>query len=654
MKSLITLLWFTCSLAQANFIAEVVKLRGKVTKLDPGAQSISKVSKGTKLREDTSLVTGKKSMLRVKFKDGSVVTAGPNSKIVIVEGKKDRGGIVSLLTGRMRAKIQKDKKVKDAKNKFFVKTRSAAMGVRGTEFEVVYNQANQATSLVTLEGNVAMTKVETGKDKLKKVEKQLKEIEKKKKLSKEEKRKVQAELMNKATAEEVKKFVGTKEKIDAKKLDDVLEKSYKVEVKKGRFAGATQHLSKVSEPVKISPVQFKVLRENEELVAKKKSKKVNVEKSVAANVVKDVAKEMNDVDTKDPHPEGFYDKKTDRFAPKSGGFIDMETGLYVPPTKEAKFDKELKVFVATEKQGYVDSETGDYIPPEGLKLDARKGFIVDEKAIKSPKKLKVAKENLVAMRGELNEDISHGINLGKDKEESKVIAKKILSEKKRMQAYEYPFKITLDQRVRSHRVNIDRGSNIEASGKTSSLTRLSLIQGLGGQWQLFQNLGLKRAEYDFGTSLGQNDSLNDSHFIEAGFMYYPSYDFKLLTSVITEEDPILRQNSSGQFRIFGENIVKLRAGFEYLALTKFNFDFTISASAKFLFAKSLDNEDNDGIGGRLSTGLGANITAIAEYRFFSGWTGYILAEHDYERQDSIEYNQKRLNSSIGGGLAYRF
>ena len=41
-----------------------------------------------------------------------------------------------------------------------VKTRSAVMGVRGTKFQATYNPANKNTSLITVEGKVAMVKKE--------------------------------------------------------------------------------------------------------------------------------------------------------------------------------------------------------------------------------------------------------------------------------------------------------------------------------------------------------------------------------------------------------------------------------------------------------------------------------------------------------------
>ena len=66
-------------------IAKVLKIRGAVTKLLPGATQATLVQEGDDLLEDTSIVTGEKSFIKIKFIDKSELNMGPESKIVIAE-----------------------------------------------------------------------------------------------------------------------------------------------------------------------------------------------------------------------------------------------------------------------------------------------------------------------------------------------------------------------------------------------------------------------------------------------------------------------------------------------------------------------------------------------------------------------------------------
>ena len=48
------------------------------------------------------------------------------------------------------------------KSKFFIKTRTAALGVRGTEFQTMYQPDAMRTGLLTFKGEVAIKKIEPG------------------------------------------------------------------------------------------------------------------------------------------------------------------------------------------------------------------------------------------------------------------------------------------------------------------------------------------------------------------------------------------------------------------------------------------------------------------------------------------------------------
>ncbi len=359
-------------------IAEIVKLRGEASQLSPGARLARAVSLGDKLIEDTSILTGPKSFIKIKFIDDSEVNLGPESKIVITEMKKNSVGIISLLKGRIRTEVKKD--TSKNSNKFFIKTRTAAMGVRGTDFQTIYNPDNKMTSLLTFTGEVAMAKVD---------EKTYKKLED-----------APEQVVER---NEVTKVPEIKE-IPAKKLDEVqelnkiLKSSTTVLVPPGQSSFSSESLKKTSLPVKISPIQLEALYKNHDL-QEKTAVNVNLQQAADSMNFKPTLKTANQV----APAEGLYNAKTGDFAPKSGGFIDINTGLYVAPDSEAKLDEKTGTY-ATKKIGDIDADTGQYVAPKGLILDAKKGFILEGENEKKPE--------LLALKEDMNKMIAKDIVVG--------------------------------------------------------------------------------------------------------------------------------------------------------------------------------------------------------------------------------------------------
>ena len=91
---------------------------------------------------------------------------------------------------------------------------------------------------------------------------------------------------------------------------------------------------KVSIPIKISPLQFSALYKNDELKG---------EEDISEAVDQD-GELIDQVEQKAPL-EGFRnDKRPSNFAPRSGGFLDFETGLYIPPSLRSEFNERLGVY----------------------------------------------------------------------------------------------------------------------------------------------------------------------------------------------------------------------------------------------------------------------------------------------------------------------
>lgn len=302
-------------------------VRGTVTILAPGHLTASKVKKNDWLLEGSSIVTAEKSLIRLIFKDKSSMNIGPSSKIILNRLPKNKANVVNLLTGIIKANVQRQENIGEdgkPKTKMLIKTRTAIMGVRGTKFQTTYNMVNNNTSLVTVEGNVAIAKLQ----KTESLPKSIKEFGK-------------AHL---ETVEDLELLVNNSPSV--------------VEVPAGRYSGVVDKVAHPTVPVKISPAQYNVLA-----------------KSMGSKHKAEDIMQMTDTD---PDPKGFEDLKKGKVAPKAGGILDFSTGIYVPPENSAKFDNKTGTYKAR-NIGKINIRTGDYVPPKGIRIDEKKGFVIDLK-----------------------------------------------------------------------------------------------------------------------------------------------------------------------------------------------------------------------------------------------------------------------------------
>jgi len=355
MKLVNNLLLFWLLLVSTNLaaaeakVAKVIILKGEVSEYSKSSSRLLK--KGDWVYEGRSLKSSAKSFVKLLFLDKSQMSLGPNSELKIKEFPRNKAGIINLIKGKIRAKVTKNyMEIDQKKSKLFIKTKSAAMGVRGTDFQVLFNPDNKVTSLLTFEGAVAMTKIDE------------------------------------------------RVQITQNSLEQRLNGREAVMVRQGQYSGSSPGKTRVSQPVKISPTQLESLRQVDQgpiSQNKEKPKKETrsmlppgvdakklaaassnsvdsaIEASVGADKLKKV--EMNTQSAiagarqEGPPPEGFEDRKTGAFAPASGGFIDDQSGLYIPPPEGSAFDANAGVYVPNPEVGSVDGDTGAYIAPAGMK-----------------------------------------------------------------------------------------------------------------------------------------------------------------------------------------------------------------------------------------------------------------------------------------------
>ncbi len=355
-------------------VAKVIILKGTIKAKNSKSKKAFDLKRGQWLEEGTTLQSGPKSFAKLLFIDKSQMSLGPNSKMAITQFPTKKAGVITLLKGQLRSKVSKDylKIQNKDQSKLFIKTKTAAMGVRGTDFQVNYNIENKVTSLITFEGRVAMAKIDNFRG------------------------------------------IASRSRDLQKNLEKIVSSKNAVLVTQGQYSGVTPKQKRASIPVKISPVQLDKMKKSDgvnndrtptNIDNKKKfrnpippgvdSKKFvsdnkGVEKEMSAVVGKKVAntivkkseKIFNSNKEVLPPPEGFNNRSTGEYAPPAGGYVDPETALYIPPPPGSTFDSNAGMYIPPPEMGKIDDRTGDYIPPEGVMVDPDKGLVLDMEMMK--------------------------------------------------------------------------------------------------------------------------------------------------------------------------------------------------------------------------------------------------------------------------------
>ncbi|OUR96975.1 hypothetical protein A9Q84_11610 [Halobacteriovorax marinus] len=338
------------ALANTKGVAKAIILKGNVQAYNPKTKEKITLKRGSWVQEGYLVKTAKKSFVKFLFIDKSQMNLGPKSQMAINKFPRKKAGIITLLKGSLRAKVTKnylDMKDKN-KSKLFIKTKTAAMGVRGTDFVVTYNPINRNTALITFSGAVAMAQL-------------------------------------KAT---VKNF-----KTNQRVLERIVSSDKAVIVRKGQFSGVNPGKTlRATTPVKINPGQLETMKghdasksADDQTSSKKKGSKkkyrniippganskdfandANVESQVQKVIGATATKIISDKFAKGPKeiggppPEGYVNKATGEIAPPAGGYVDLHTALYIAPPPGSTFDAATETFIPPADMGGFNAATGNY------------------------------------------------------------------------------------------------------------------------------------------------------------------------------------------------------------------------------------------------------------------------------------------------------
>lgn len=139
-------------------VATVLLMKGTVNEINPNGES-KVLTQGSWVKEKSKVTTGPGSFAKLLFMDKSSINVGPNSAMEVTHFQKKEPGVISLIKGQIRSKVEKNL-LSESKTKkestFFVKTKGAAMGVRGTDFVATHEPDTNATGLDVISGTVAM------------------------------------------------------------------------------------------------------------------------------------------------------------------------------------------------------------------------------------------------------------------------------------------------------------------------------------------------------------------------------------------------------------------------------------------------------------------------------------------------------------------
>jgi len=333
--SVLLLLWPT-DIFSSDFIVD--KIRGIVT-----YQNHSSLQEGARITAPGILTTLEKSLVVLHSQEGTI-TLGPSSKIYLGKKNNNQPTYLQLLKGIVRGQI----KGKDNNNyKLYLKTRSASLGVRGTDFVVVYNDQNHITSNLTLNGKVAFFKI---KDK---------------------------HILESLKEDFDKTSESRDEEADINLIEDELADYKTVIIEQGKFSGAYPTYDLPLSPTLISPKQAQILSADNSLgttTTKNSSTIVNLTKKNFQLTNKNLIPEP----TESINEERLLNGPSVTLAKDSirqGGILDINTGIYVMPPQGATFNETNNTYELPQQYGGIDSQTGQYRPPENIKLDPLKGFV---------------------------------------------------------------------------------------------------------------------------------------------------------------------------------------------------------------------------------------------------------------------------------------
>jgi hypothetical protein len=140
-----------------DILGSVINVKGDVYKQSKGDQNSTRIGLKFGIKKGDIITTGKRSYVKMKLIDDTIISLGPNSHFSFrnykFESITDRDAAFDLLKGKMRIKVN----TKIERGNLNFNTLSLAMGVRGTEFlatQSISNQGDSTEQVALLSGSI--------------------------------------------------------------------------------------------------------------------------------------------------------------------------------------------------------------------------------------------------------------------------------------------------------------------------------------------------------------------------------------------------------------------------------------------------------------------------------------------------------------------
>jgi len=122
---------------------KIVLVTGKAAALSPDGTS-RKLKRGGPFYEGDTIETQRKSFVKLKYTDGGVMLLRPGTKLIVEKYKYPKNGVGESVTNLVKGGLRAVTGIiaKRNRDKYKLKTATATMGVRGTDFTVRFCQGD--------------------------------------------------------------------------------------------------------------------------------------------------------------------------------------------------------------------------------------------------------------------------------------------------------------------------------------------------------------------------------------------------------------------------------------------------------------------------------------------------------------------------------
>lgn len=414
--------------------------------------------RGELIPEGAAVVNFSTQSAEIELPGGQVIILGAHSTLELSRIKESAPIILTLSKGLLRYR-QAAKRVGHYPTLLFSPV--GIVGVRGDDVLVMASKNSKLTSVLSFIGEARFVAVTSEAFKSEAILDELSFSD------------IERDEDNRPLIEPKKHVFSS---ID-EKASYILASDQAVSVMDGQYSSIIPAWGVVSKPAAINPLQFKHLLLNRQLSFTTTKSELKI---VDPNIYNE--KEIG-VWPKIPSsgPEGRFDPKAKIFAPKSGGLVDLTSGLYSSPGTDAAFDNTGSIYLPG-KLFHLDGQSGQLVAPTGLIPSDEHGYTA---------KLSASRSLENAVKESFNLGVLYGLKGPSGEKLSVIKSAPSRSELSNRQRLEFSLGLRTDS-LEATRPSTTQG--FDSSSKSDF--RLKWISESYKKWGALAEIGYSSAEYD--------------------------------------------------------------------------------------------------------------------------------------------------------------